>query len=103
MTEIDPSLDLKLEAYNYVLPPERIAQNPVVPRDISRLLVVDSPNSHQHSIFRELPKFLKRGDLLVLNNTRVLPARLKGRKPNGYPVETLPNGRARTQLLAGFG
>ena len=89
MTEIDPSLDLKLEAYNYVLPPERIAQNPVVPRDSSRLLVVDSANSHQHSIFRELPKFLKRGDLLVLNNTRVLPARLKGRKPNGYPVEAL--------------
>lgn len=85
MTEIDWSLD----GYNYELPPSRIAQNPVVPRDSSRLLAVDSPSSQQHRIFRDLPDLLEPGDLLVLNNTRVLPARLYGRKPNGPAVEIL--------------
>jgi len=85
MTEIDWSLD----GYDYELPPEYIAQNPAVPRDSSRLLAVDSPSSHQHRIFRDLPDLLEPGDLLVLNNTRVLPARLYGRKPNGPAVEIL--------------
>ncbi|MEG4005177.1 tRNA preQ1(34) S-adenosylmethionine ribosyltransferase-isomerase QueA [Microcoleus sp. Pol11C1] len=85
MTEMDWSLD----GYDYELPPSRIAQNPVVPRDSSRLLVVDSPSSHQHRIFRDLPDLLEPGDLLVLNNTRVLPARLYGHKPNGPAVEIL--------------
>jgi len=85
MTEIDWSLD----GYDYELPPEYIAQNPAVPRDSSRLLAVDSPSSHQHRIFRDLPDLLEPGDLLVLNNTRVLPARLYGHKPNGPAVEIL--------------
>lgn len=85
MTEIDLSLD----SYNYELPPSRIAQNPAVPRDSSRLLVVDSPSTHQHRIFGDLPDLLLPGDLLVMNDTRVLPARLKGRKPNGPAVEIL--------------
>ncbi|WP_293132608.1 tRNA preQ1(34) S-adenosylmethionine ribosyltransferase-isomerase QueA [Microcoleus sp. bin38.metabat.b11b12b14.051] len=85
MTEIDWSLD----GYDYELPPDRIAQNPVVPRDSSRLLVVDSPSSQQHRIFQDLPDLLEPGDLLVLNNTRVLPARLYGHKPNGPAVEIL--------------
>ncbi|MCU0542879.1 MAG: tRNA preQ1(34) S-adenosylmethionine ribosyltransferase-isomerase QueA [Oscillatoriaceae cyanobacterium Prado104] len=86
MTE---ELDLSLDSYNYELPPACIAQNPAVPRDSSRLLVVDSPNSHQHRIFRDLADLLLPGDLLVMNNTRVIPARLKGRKPNGPAVEIL--------------
>lgn len=85
MTEIDWSLD----GYDYELSPEYIAQNPAVPRDSSRLLAVDSPSSHQHRIFRDLPDLLEPGDLLVLNNTRVLPARLFGHKPNGPAVEIL--------------
>ncbi|MEG4271614.1 MULTISPECIES: tRNA preQ1(34) S-adenosylmethionine ribosyltransferase-isomerase QueA [unclassified Microcoleus] len=85
MTEMDWSLD----GYDYELPPSRIAQNPVVPRDSSRLLAVDSPSSQQHRIFRDLPDLLQPGDLLVLNNTRVLPARLYGHKPNGPAVEIL--------------
>ncbi|WP_373536128.1 tRNA preQ1(34) S-adenosylmethionine ribosyltransferase-isomerase QueA [Microcoleus sp.] len=85
MTEIDWSLD----GYDYELPPEYIAQNPAVPRDSSRLLAVDSPSSYQHRIFRDLPDLLEPGDLLVLNNTRVLPARLYGHKPNGPAVEIL--------------
>ncbi len=66
---------------DYVLPPELIAQDPCEPRDHSRLLVVrrsDSALSHQH--FRELPSLLNPGDLLVLNDTRVLPARLLGKR-----------------------
>lgn len=85
MTEIDWFLD----SYDYELPPDRIAQNPVVPRDSSRLLVVDSPSTQQHRIFQDLPDLLQPGDLLVLNNTRVLPARLYGHKPNGPAVEIL--------------
>lgn len=81
--------DYWLESYNYELPEERIAQNPVIPRDHSRLLVIDSPTSHQHCLFKNLPEFLQPGDLLVLNNTRVLPARLYGRKSSGAVVEVL--------------
>lgn len=81
--------DLKLAAYHYQLPPERIAQNPAVPRDSSRLMVVPSRTEAQHHSFRELPQLLRPGDLLVLNNTRVLPARLYGRKVGGGKVEIL--------------
>lgn len=81
--------DLSLSAYQYVLPPERIAQNPVIPRDSSRLLVVDDPHTHRHQHFRDLPDLLAPGDLLVLNDTRVIPARLAGYKPSGGKVEVL--------------
>lgn len=75
--------DYSLASYDYALPPERIAQNPATPRDHSRLLVVDTLSTHQHRIFRDLPDLLQPGDLLVLNNTKVIPARLYGRKANG--------------------
>ncbi|UIE37433.1 tRNA preQ1(34) S-adenosylmethionine ribosyltransferase-isomerase QueA [Leptodesmis sichuanensis] len=81
--------DRLLSAYDYTLPPDRIAQAPVVPRDSARLLVVKDANEHTHAIFRDLPQLLKPGDLLVLNNTRVLPARLYGHKPSGLSVEIL--------------
>ncbi|MEB3830271.1 tRNA preQ1(34) S-adenosylmethionine ribosyltransferase-isomerase QueA [Phormidium sp. CCY1219] len=85
----DREEDRRLSAYDYHLPEEKIAQNPAVPRDSSRLLVVSSPNSHHHQRFRDLPAWLKPGDLLVLNNTRVMPARLYGHKSTGAPVEVL--------------
>jgi S-adenosylmethionine:tRNA ribosyltransferase-isomerase len=81
--------DRATSAYDYELPEQLIAQNPVTPRDSARLLVVDSPNSHSHRIFRDLPDLLQPGDLLVMNNTRVIPARLYGRKPSGAAVEIL--------------
>lgn len=81
--------DHVLTNYKYDLPPECIAQNPVVPRDTSRLLVLDTAKTHQHSVFRDLPKWLKPKDLLVVNDTRVIPARLFGRKSTGAPVEIL--------------
>jgi S-adenosylmethionine:tRNA ribosyltransferase-isomerase len=72
--------DRLLSSYGYELPPDLIAQTPVVPRDSSRLLVINSPKTFIHSIFSHLPNFLLPGDLLVLNNTRVIPARLYGQK-----------------------
>ncbi len=75
------SADESLTSYDYHLPEALIAQVPMVPRDCARLLVV-AKDSSSHCIFRDLPQLLKAGDLLVLNNTRVIPARLMGRKVN---------------------
>ncbi|HEV8062124.1 MAG TPA: tRNA preQ1(34) S-adenosylmethionine ribosyltransferase-isomerase QueA [Gemmataceae bacterium] len=67
--------------FDYELPPHLIASEPVAERDQSRLLVVErSSGNLRHAHFVDLPEFLRSGDLLVLNNTRVLPARLYGRR-----------------------
>jgi S-adenosylmethionine:tRNA ribosyltransferase-isomerase len=81
--------DRLLSAYDYHLPEGYIAQVPAVPRDSSRLLVVSDRSHHSHAVFRDLSTWLKPGDLLVMNNTRVIPARLYGRKTSGLPVEVL--------------
>ncbi|NJR41032.1 MAG: tRNA preQ1(34) S-adenosylmethionine ribosyltransferase-isomerase QueA [Leptolyngbyaceae cyanobacterium CSU_1_4] len=81
--------DFSLSAYDYHLPSEQIAQNPAVPRDSSRLLVVDAFPNIRHEIFRALPEQLKANDLLVLNNTRVIPARLYGNRVGGGKAEVL--------------
>jgi S-adenosylmethionine:tRNA ribosyltransferase-isomerase len=77
--------------FDYDLPPEYIAQTPIEPRDAARLLVLDrSSGKIAHAYFRELGQFLQPGDLLVLNETRVIPARLYARKvPGGGRVELL--------------
>ncbi|MDB9524915.1 tRNA preQ1(34) S-adenosylmethionine ribosyltransferase-isomerase QueA [Oscillatoria sp. CS-180] len=82
-------LDLQLSAYHYELPSECIAQNPVEPRDHARLLTITSATHHNHNHVYDLPELLQPGDLLVLNDTKVLPARLFGRKPEGAAVEIL--------------
>lgn len=87
-------LDRSLSGYDYELPTELIAQNPAVPRDSSRLLVIDSLSTGVEKpaldyIFRDLVEILKSGDLLVMNNTKVIPARLYGRKSTGAEVEVL--------------
>ena len=72
---------MSADLLDYELPPHLIAQEPAADRDASRLLVVDRPTgSLQHHHFRDLPELLNPGDLLVLNDTRVLPARLVGRR-----------------------
>lgn len=86
---MDMDCDRLLSSYDYHLPPEQIAQNPVTPRDHSRLLVVDLPTAHHHRHFYDLPEYLQPGDLLVMNNTLVIPARLYGHKTTGAPVEIL--------------
>jgi S-adenosylmethionine:tRNA ribosyltransferase-isomerase len=75
---------------DYELPEELIAQRPAEPRDASRLMVVDVEyNSIAHHTFRDLPDFLRPGDALVLNETKVLPARVEARKLTGGAVELL--------------
>ncbi|HEY0835689.1 MAG TPA: tRNA preQ1(34) S-adenosylmethionine ribosyltransferase-isomerase QueA [Azospirillum sp.] len=69
---------MKTADFDFDLPPERIADHPVKPRDAARLLVVDEP--FQDRIVRDLPDLLQPGDLLVYNDTRVIPARLTGRR-----------------------
>lgn len=80
----------KLSTYDYYLPENLIAQTPLEKRDESRLLVFDRKTKdiyHRH--FKDITSFLKKGDVLVLNNTRVLPARLVGKKDTGASVEIL--------------
>jgi S-adenosylmethionine:tRNA ribosyltransferase-isomerase len=75
---------------NYRLPEDLIAQKPAAPRDSSRLMVVDvRKGTFEHCIFRELPRFLLPGDTLVLNETKVLPARLFARRPGEGETELL--------------
>lgn len=82
---------MRLRDFKYDLPPELIAQNPAIPRDISRLMVLDRITGNvSHKIFKDLPGFLSPGDLLVMNNSYVIPARLKGhKKTTGGQVEFL--------------
>ena len=72
-----------LEKFNYKLPPELISQNPIKPRDSARLLILDKKNGQvDHKIFCDIIKYLNSGDVLVLNNSKVIPARLIGKKIN---------------------
>ena len=76
--------------YFYELPEELIAQTPAEPRDSSRLLVYDrATGKTEHRIFRDIKEYLRPGDVLVVNNTKVLPARMYARTPNGAQVEVL--------------
>ena len=69
---------MKTEDFDYFLPEELIAQTPAEPRDSSRLLVYDrAADEIKHMHFYDLPDLLREGDLLVRNNTRVLPARIR--------------------------
>ena len=82
---------MKTSDFYYDLPQELIAQTPVEPRDSSRLMVINKDNGEiEHRIFRDLPNYLKPGDCLVLNDTRVIPARIYGvKKETGAVVEFL--------------
>ena len=82
---------MKTSDFEYDLPPELVAQTPVEPRDASRLMVVHRPTEQiEHRIFRDVGNYLQPGDLIVLNRTRVIPARLFGHKAGtGGKVELL--------------
>ncbi len=82
---------MKLSDFDYHLPSEYIAQTPIEPRDASRMLVLHRQNGQrEHRMFRDLPDYLRVGDVLVLNQTRVIPARLQARKADsGGAVEIL--------------
>lgn len=79
-----------LSDYNYLLPPERIAQTPAVRRDGSRLMVLSRRSGAvAHCIFNDLLDYLEPPDVLVVNNTEVIPGRLMGRKTTGGKVDVL--------------
>ena len=79
-----------LSSYDYELPPENIAQTPADPRDSSRLLVWNvKENSTEEKHFRDITEYLRSGDVLVLNDTRVIPARLTGTRETGGKFEFL--------------
>ncbi len=87
MEESSPSL--RLSEFDYPLPADRIAQTPLEPRDRSRLLVLDrGGGTITHRYFFDLPDYLERGDVLVLNDTRVTAQRLFGARP-GHPAERI--------------
>jgi S-adenosylmethionine:tRNA ribosyltransferase-isomerase len=79
--------------FDFELPPDRIAQHPA-PRGASRLLALDREGADRHRHVSDLPDLLRRGDLVVINDTRVIPARLFGRRPGGGQIEILLTGKA---------
>src|SRR4051794_3459567 len=81
---------MDMRCFEYVLPEGAIAQTPVEPRDSARLLVATDPGGGvDHKRVADLPDLLEEGDVLVVNETRVLPARLRLRKATGGTVEVL--------------
>jgi len=72
---------MELSEFNYELPEELIAQTPIEKRDESRLMILDKNTGKiEHKIFKDIIDYLEPGDCLVRNNTRVIPARLYGKK-----------------------
>ena len=80
---------MKTADYDFHLPQELIASRPLKDRDASRLLVLQRDGGLQHRTFRELPSLLDPGDMLVINDSKVFPARLNGRKPTGGRLDML--------------
>jgi len=81
---------MRTSDFDYHLPPERIAQHPIEPRHNARLLVLNRQSGEmEHRHFYELPEYLNDRDVLVINQTRVIPARIYGIKPTGGKVEIL--------------
>ena len=81
---------MKVTEFDYVLPEELIAQTPIKKRDESRLMVLNrKEQTIEHKIFKDIIDYLKPGDVLVRNNTKVIPARLYGKKETGAKVEFL--------------
>ena len=79
---------MKLEEFDYYLPEELIAQVPIEKRDESRLLVIEKKKKTiEHKVFKNIIDYLEPGDCLVRNNTKVIPARLYGKKETGANVE----------------
>lgn len=80
----------KLSDYDYHLPDEMIAQTPAEPRDSCKFMVIDKKTGEiEHKIFKEVIDYLNSGDILVVNNTKVIPARIYGQKTTGANVEIL--------------
>jgi S-adenosylmethionine:tRNA-ribosyltransferase-isomerase (queuine synthetase) len=73
---------MRVDLFEFELPPERIALRPVKPRDSARMLVVEGDRPFADRTVRDLPQLLRKGDVLVFNDTRVIPAQVEGRRLN---------------------
>ena len=97
---------MRVDQFDFVLPEERIALRPASPRDTARLLVVDSKGTISHRIVRDLPDLLSRGDRLVLNDTKVIAARLRGvrgrRAQSQAKIEVLLHKRLSASTFLAF-
>ena len=81
---------MKVSDFNYELPEELIAQTPIEKRDSSRLMVLNKEKQTiEHKVFSDIIEYLNEGDCLVINNTKVIPARLYGKKETGANIEFL--------------
>ena len=78
-----------IKLYDYNLPENLIAYHPTKNRDESKLMIIDKSNSIEHKVFKDLPDYLQKGDLLILNDTKVIPGRLFLKKDTGGVVELL--------------
>ncbi len=86
---MNQEIETELEAYNFELPQENIAQFPADRRDNSRLLFIEGKSVPEHKRFSDLPSLLKSGDLIIRNDTKVIPARLIGKRSGGGKTEAL--------------
>ncbi|MET0251845.1 MAG: tRNA preQ1(34) S-adenosylmethionine ribosyltransferase-isomerase QueA, partial [Novosphingobium sp.] len=80
---------MRVDLFDFELPPERIALRPARPRDAARMLVLEGPAPPADHLVRELPRLLRAGDVLVFNDTRVIPAQLEGRSGDARIGATL--------------
>lgn len=78
-----------LDLYDFDLPEDRIAQTPAMRRDASRLMFLHASDAPSHHVFSDLPELLREGDFIVRNDTKVIPARLRGKRPGGGKAELL--------------
>jgi S-adenosylmethionine:tRNA ribosyltransferase-isomerase len=100
MRPFDVNLDEALSSYDFELPDQLIAQNPLPLRDSSRLLVVNrQKGSWEHRTFRDLPEYLDEDDLMVANNTQVMKARLLGRRIREEKGQIILGGKVEFVLL----
>ena len=97
---------MRVDEFDFVLPEDRIALRPAVPRDAARLLVVGSNGEISHRCVRDLPDVLRQGDCLVLNDTKVISARLRGRRigrgERSPKVEIMLHKRISTDVFLAF-
>ena len=85
---------MRVDQFDFDLPEHLIADHPVEPRDAARLLVVRDDGRFEDRVFRDLTDYLAPGDVLVVNDTRVFPARLAGKKGDGKVEVTLTRAHA---------
>ena len=83
---------MQLSDFDYELPKELIAQEPVRPRSDSRLMIVDGENI-EHKLFLDILNYFKKGDVLVINETKVMKVRLVGKKLTGSEVQLIITGK----------